>query len=110
MNTTKIEIPSVVINNETIYASENMKMKTWREYLKVTSEETDDTIASLIENAIKVIIIVFNNPKVNQETLDENLPVNEVVPLFKKCNEFLQALTFGKLVESKNEEKAQVQE
>ena len=102
MSTTKIEVPSVVINGETIYANENMKMKTWRKYLQVTSEETDDSIASLIENAIKVIVIVFNNDKVTEETLDENLPVNEVVPLFKKCNEFLQALTFGKLTESKN--------
>ena len=104
MNTTKIEVPSVVINGETIYASENMKMRVWREYLKATSEETDDTIASLIENAIKVIVIVFNNDKVTEETLDENLNVNEVVPLFKKCNEFLQGLTFGRLIESKNVE------
>ena len=74
-------------------------MRVWREYLKATSEETDDTIASLIENAIKVIVIVFDNPKVTEETLDENLNVNEVVPLFKKCNEFLQGLTFGRLIE-----------
>lgn len=94
-----MNIPKIRIDNEVIYANENMKMKTWREYLKATSNDNeDDSIASLIEKAIEVIIIVFDNPKVNKDSIDENLPVDEVVPLFKACNLFLQELTFNKLI------------
>ena len=98
----KNEIPSIEINGEVIYADEKIKMRVWREYLKATSNNDDDSIASLIEKAIEVIIIVFNNPKVNKDSIDEYLPVDEVVPLFKACNLFLQELTFNKLTESKN--------
>lgn len=93
-----MNIPEIKINNEIIKADTNMKMKTWREYLKATSDNEDDSIASLIEKAIEVIIIVFNNPKVNKDSIDEYLPVDEVVPLFKACNLFLQELTFNKLI------------
>ena len=80
-------------------------MRVWREYLKVTTEKDSDSIADLILNAIDIICIIFNNPKVTKEAIDENLPVDEVIPLFKKCNEFMQKLTFSKLAESKNDEK-----
>ena len=100
----KNEIPSITIDNEIIYADENMRMKTWREYLKATTEKDSDSIADLILNAIDIICIIFNNPKVTKEAIDENLPVDEVIPLFKKCNEFMQKLTFSKLAESKNDE------
>jgi len=101
----KNEIPSIKIDNEVIYANENIKMKVWRQYLKATTENNSDSIADLILNAIDIIVIVFNNPKVTKETIDENLAVDEVIPLFKKCNEFVQKLTFSKLSESKNDEK-----
>ncbi len=101
----KNEIPSIIIGNETIYANENMKMRTWRQYLKKTTENDSDSIADLILNAIDIIIIVFNNPKVTKEAIDENLSVDEVIPLFKKVNEFMQKLTFSKLSEQKNEGK-----
>lgn len=101
----KNEIPSIKINDEVIYANENMKMRTWRQYLKATTEKDSDSIADLILNAIDIIVIVFNNPKVTKETIDENLSVDEVIPLFKKCNEFMQKLTFSKLSEPKNESK-----
>ena len=101
----KNEIPSITIDNEIIYADENMRMKTWREYLKATTEKDSDSIADLILNAIDIIIIVFNNPKVTKEAIDENLSVDEVIPLFKKVNEFMQKLTFSKLSEPKNESK-----
>jgi len=101
----KNEIPSIEINGETIYADEKIKMKTWREYLKATTEKNSDSLADLILNAIEIICIVFNNEKVNKESIDENLAVDEVIPLFKKCNEFMQKLTFSKLAESKNDEK-----
>lgn len=101
----KSEIPSIEINGETIYADEKIKMRVWREYLKVTTEKDSDSIADLILNAIDIICIIFNNEKVTKESIDENLPVDEVIPLFKKCNEFMQKLTFSKLAESKNDEK-----
>ena len=101
----KNEIPSIKINDEVIYANENMKMLTWRKYLKKTTESDSDSIADLILNAIDIIVIVFNNPKVTADSIDENLAVDEVIPLFKKCNEFMQKLTFSKLAESKNDEK-----
>lgn len=102
----KNEIPSIAINGEVIYADTNMRMKTWREYLKATTEKDSDSIADLILNAIDIIVIVFNNPKVTKETIDENLSVDEVIPLFKKTNEFMQKLTFSKLADNpKNEEK-----
>lgn len=105
----KNEIPSIKINNETIYADEKIKMKTWREYLKATTEKDSDSIADLILNAIDIIIIIFNNEKVTKESIDENLSVDEVIPLFKKCNEFMQALTFSKLAEPKNGEPEQAE-
>ncbi len=93
----KNEIPSIKIGNEVIYADENIKMKVWRKYLKATTENNSDSIADLILNAIDIIVIVFNNDKVTKETIDEYVSVDEIIPLFKKCNEFMQKLTFAKL-------------
>ena len=90
-------IPEIKINNKLIKADENIKMKTWREYLKISSEQIDDSLADLMERAIKVICVVFNHEDVTKENIDEYVNVSEIIPTFKACNEFMQTLTFAKL-------------
>ena len=94
-----MKIPQITIKNKVIKADENIKMKVWREYLKITSEAETDSIADLIERAIKIICVVFNNKEVTKENIDEYVNVNEIIPLLKDCNQFMQALTFAKLDE-----------
>lgn len=92
-----MNIPQIIIDNKVIKANENIKMKVWREYLKVTSGNDSDSIADLMEKAITVICIVFDNEKVTKESIDEYVNVNDIIPIFKSCNEFMQQLTFAKL-------------
>jgi len=94
-----MNIPKIKIDGETIKANENLKMKVWRDFLKLTTAEADDktSVYDYLENAIKIIIIVFDNDKVNEKTIDENLGVSEVIPLAKECSIFMQTLTFAKL-------------
>ena len=100
-----MKIPQITINKKVIKADTNIKMKVWREYLKITSEAETDSIADLIERAIKIICVVFNNENVTKENIDEYVNVNEIIPLLKDCNQFMQALTFAKL-EDENQKNA----
>ena len=93
----EMKIPEIKIDGKVIKANTNIKMKVWREYLKVTSENESESIADLMDKAIKIICIVFDNDKVTEKTIDEYVNVNDVIPLLKDCNSFMQALTFERL-------------
>ena len=101
-----MKIPQIKIDGKVIKANTNIKMKVWREYLKVTSENESESIADLMDKAIKIICIVFDNDKVTKDNIDEYVNVNDVIPLLKDCNSFMQALTFERLDgDEKNVEK-----
>ena len=102
----EMKIPEIKIDGKVIKANTNIKMKVWREYLKVTSENESESIADLMDKAIKIICIVFDNDKVTKDNIDEYVNVNDVIPLLKDCNSFMQALTFERLDgDEKNAEK-----
>ena len=77
-----------------------------KEGFKVTAAEDGlDGLEKLyIDKQVDLIILGFNQPEVTKESLDEYVEVGDIVPLSRQLFQWIQSLTFSKLVKVPNGE------
>lgn len=98
--------PTIVINGVRVEPA-NPKMKVWREFQRsIENDLYNKRLYEFLQEHIRLIIIAFGKPDVvNEDSIDENLEISEVVPLFRKLFIWLQAVIFERTVKFPNEER-----
>ena len=75
----------------------------WREFLAFyDADKTNMDIEDYLEKQVDLIILGFNQPEVTKESLDEYVEVGDIVPLSRQLFQWIQSLTFSKLVKVPN--------
>ena len=94
-----MEKPFITIDGKKIFPS-TPKMGTWRKFLKYAENVSDENLSvkDFVANACEIISLVFDNPKVTQDSIDNNVDLDEILPLSHKCSLWLQTV-FDKLGE-----------
>ena len=102
-----MDTPYIYINDAKIEPTEPT-MGVWRRFMKLTEKQTGDIrVSEFTDNAIDMIVLVFNDKRVTKESIDEHVKVSEIVPLARKLAGWMQSLVFEKLNDIPNEEGAQ---
>ena len=97
-----METPKIRIAGKTIQPKQP-KMRVWREFLAFyDADKTDMDIEDYLEKQVDLIILGFNQPEVTKESLDEYVEVGDIVPLSRQLFQWIQSLTFSKLVKVPN--------
>ena len=86
----KVKIPQIVIDGKTITPN-TPKMKVWRKFLAFQdTDKRDMGIEDLIDAYADLIVLAFDKSEVTKDTIDNNLPVCEVIPLTREIYAFEQ--------------------
>ena len=81
------------------------KMKVWREFLAFfDAEKQDMDLESFLDAHVRLIVLGFGREEVTKEVIDENVDVADIVPLTRAIFQWIQSLTFSKLVNLPNGE------
>ena len=100
----KVKIPQIVIDGKAIYPH-TPKMKVWRKFLAFQdTDKTDMGIEDLIDAYADLIVLAFDKSEVTKETVDDNLPICEVIPLTREIYAWLQWQVLSKLEQLPNDE------
>ena len=97
-----METPKLMIAGRAIQPKPP-KLRVWREFLAFyDADKTDMDIEDYLEKQVDLIILGFNQPEVTKESLDEYVEVGDIVPLSRQLFQWIQSLTFSKLVKVPN--------
>ena len=81
------------------------KMKVWREFLAFFDPDKQDmNLEDFLDAHVRLIVLGFGCEEVTKEVIDENVDVADIVPLTRAIFQWIQSLTFSKLVNLPNEE------
>ena len=81
------------------------KMKAWRAFLTFfDADKQDMDLEDFLDEHVRLIVLGFGRDDVTKEVIDENVDVADIVPLTRSLFQWIQSLTFSKLVNLPNEE------
>ena len=81
------------------------KMKVWREFLVFfDADKQDMNLEDFLDAHVRLIVLGFGREEVMKEVIDENVDVADIVPLTRAIFQWIQSLTFSKLVNLPNGE------
>jgi len=81
------------------------KMKVWREFLAFfDADKQDMNLEDFLDAHVRLIVLGFGREEVTKEVIDENVDVADIVPLTRAIFQWIQSLTFSKLVNLPNGE------
>lgn len=87
-----MKVPELKIG-ENVYNAKPVTMKMWREITKIDTLDDDSTMADLLTSRLDILGLVYG---IDDDVLDE-LPVEEVIPSYKKVADYVSKLIFSKL-------------
>ena len=88
----KVKIPQIVIDGKAIYPHTQ------------DTDKRDMGIEDLIDAYADLIVLAFDKPEITKETVDEHLPICEVIPLTREIYAWLQWEVLSKLEKLPNDE------
>lgn len=92
------------------YQPQTPKMRVWRLVSAFGEEDLGKlTTTQVIDKYINIIVSVFDRPEVTTAALDDALDVADVIPLYRKCAEWIFSCAFEKLQKVPNVEAAKAQ-
>lgn len=97
------EMPKITIDGREITPAP-VKMRVWRELLKDSESENKLDMAARMDAYMRGIVNVFGRDDVTVETLENNLAVEDVIPLYSRCVQYVFGLAFAKLDKLPNAE------
>ena len=81
------------------------KMKVWRTFLAFfDADKQDMNLEDFLDADIRLIGLGFGRDEVTRESGEENVDVEDIVPLTRALFRWIQSLTFSKLVNLPNGE------
>ena len=81
------------------------KMKVWRTFLAFfDADKQDMNLEDFLDAHIRLIVLGFGRDEVTRESVEENVDVADIVPLTRAIFQWIQSLTFSKLVNLPNGE------
>lgn len=81
------------------------KMKVWREFLAFfDADKQDMNLEDFLDAHVRLIVLGFGREEVTKESVEENVDVADIVPLTRAIFQWIQSLTFSKLVNLPNGE------
>ncbi len=100
-----MEVPKIVIDGKE-YTPSKPKAGVWRELMEFEETKKDIQIKDWLDKHADIIAKVFAQDGVTGPAIIANSNVDEVVPLYNKCFDWLVAITSGKLAEIPNADTA----
>ena len=81
------------------------KMKVWREFLAFFDADKEGlSLEDFLDEHVRLIILGFGREEVTKESVEENVDVADIIPLTRAIFQWIQSLTFSKLVNLPNGE------
>ena len=74
-----------------------VKMRVWRELLKDSENETALDMGARMDAYLRGIVKIFGRDEVTVEVLEDCLNVEDVIPLYSQCVQYVFGLAFAKL-------------
>jgi len=75
--------PQITVNGKK-YTMPKPKIKLWRHMIKFSEAQQNGEIVgdAMFDEMINLVVIAFNNPDVNKESVEENVSFEELTDLF----------------------------
>lgn len=97
--------PTLKIDGKTIAPSEPVSMKVWRAVVEFDEEDKSEMLTKeFIEKHLEIIVEIFGRDEISTETLEENIAIEDVIPVCRKCCGWVYGLAFSKLRKIPNPE------
>ncbi|MBQ8697430.1 MAG: hypothetical protein IJ521_12995 [Schwartzia sp.] len=91
-----VETPKFIYRDREVTPAP-VKMKVWRELLKDSEEEKNLDMAARMDAYLRGIVKVFGRDEITVEVLEDCLAVEDVIPLYSQCVQYVFGLAFAKL-------------
>jgi hypothetical protein len=87
--------PSIKVDGK-VYKVKKPNMKAWRKIIKLQTNESGFNSEEGLDAMLDFIAGVFKDPNVTPESIEDNLDLDEFMPLFKSIGDYI-----GYIIEQK---------
>lgn len=92
----EITAPQIALNGKS-YRAPAPKTKFWRQTIRFNEKKPNIATEEGFDQAVQFIADVFQSPDVTPQSIEEGLEMSEFFAVFTSVNEWIQALSMGKM-------------
>lgn len=91
-----METPKIIYRDREITPAP-VKMRVWRELLESSRDENDMSLDERMQHYMETIVKVFGRDEITVEVLEDVLNVEDVIPLYSLCSQYVFGLAVSRL-------------
>lgn len=96
----QVKRPSIILRGK-VYKARMPKVRAWRDFIAFETRTADIPAEEFLERMAALVASVFDEP-VNAKMIVNELPIDQLRPLYKEIFEWIVFLVNGKMAELPN--------